>query len=116
MLAGGFDSWVHETGAIVSIPLVDPAGAAAAPGIVLDVRQHEEFVAGHVRGAVNVELGELAHTPVPAGPVTVMCGHGERAMTGASLLARAGRHDVQVLAGGPHDWARVTGAPLVTGR
>ena len=30
----------------------------------------------------------------PTGRSTVMCGHGERAMTAASLLERAGRHDV----------------------
>ena len=33
---------------------------------------------------------------LPQGPVTVMCGHGERAMTAASLLARAGRKDLRV--------------------
>jgi hydroxyacylglutathione hydrolase len=44
-----------------------------------------------------------------------MCGHGERAMTAASLLAARGRHDVSVLAGGPADWAAATGNDLDTG-
>jgi hypothetical protein len=35
-------------------------------------------------------------------------------MTGASILAAAGRHDVFVLVGGPDDWARVAGAHLAT--
>jgi hypothetical protein len=30
------------------------------------------------------------------------CGHGERAMTAASLLARSGRRDVAVFKGAPH--------------
>ena len=44
-------------------------------------------------------------SPVGAGPVTLMCGHGERAMTAASLLDRAGHRDVTVAVGGPDDWA-----------
>ena len=49
---------------------------------------------------------------MPPGPVTLMCGHGERAMTGASILAAAGRADVSVMVGGPEDWARAAGAQL----
>jgi len=45
----------------------------------------------------------------------VMCGHGERAMTAASLLQRAGRHGLAVLAGGARDWAAATGRPLQEG-
>jgi hydroxyacylglutathione hydrolase len=41
-----------------------------------------------------------------------MCGHGERAMTAASLLQRAGRQDLQVAIGGPKDWQRATGRAL----
>jgi 3-mercaptopyruvate sulfurtransferase SseA len=41
-----------------------------------------------------------------------MCGHGERAMTGASLLERAGRRDLTVLLGGAGDWSKSTGRPL----
>jgi rhodanese-related sulfurtransferase len=46
----------------------------------------------------------------------VMCGHGERAMTGASLLAARGRRDLSVLDGGPDVWAATTGRPLEVGR
>jgi rhodanese-related sulfurtransferase len=48
----------------------------------------------------------------PGRPVTVMCGHGERAMTAASLLARAGHKDLRVAHGGPQDWQRATGQAL----
>ena len=74
---------------------------------MIDVRQRSEYEAGHVPGAVHVELGSLAHTDVPDGPVTVMCGHGERAMTGASILTARGHRDVAVLDGGPDTWAAV---------
>jgi rhodanese-related sulfurtransferase len=44
-----------------------------------------------------------------------MCGHGERAMGAASLLARAGHREVAVLDGGPNDWAEATGRTLERG-
>ena len=85
-------------------------------GSIIDVRQANEYAAGHVPGARNVELGQIATVEPTAGPVTVMCGHGERAMTGASLLAARGDHDVVVLDGGPDTWSSATGRPLAVGR
>jgi rhodanese-related sulfurtransferase len=113
-LAGGLDAWASQGRPVDVIPLVDPPDLRA--GSVLDVRQTAEYAAGHVPGAVHVELGSLAARidAVPDGPVILMCGHGERAMTAASLLAAVGRHDVSVLVGGPEDWATTTGAPLAT--
>jgi hydroxyacylglutathione hydrolase len=111
-LAGGLDAWVSGGGPVGRVALVDPP--ALDRNRVLDVRQTSEYSAGHVPGAVHLELGSLPSRldVVPAGPVTLMCGHGERAMTAASLLKAAGRDDVAVLVGGPDDWARLTGAAL----
>jgi hydroxyacylglutathione hydrolase len=87
-------------------------------GVVLDVRQASEVADGHLPGAVTVELGALAGDRLPAqlpeGPVTVMCSHGQRAMTAASLLARAGHKDLGVVHGGPQDWQRATGQALAS--
>lgn len=44
-----------------------------------------------------------------------MCGHGERAMSAASVLARAGHDDLAVRDGGPDQWSAATGRPLQTG-
>ena len=109
-LAGGVAAW-HEAGfELTRIPLVEPG---AVEGPLLDVRQNAEYVGGHVPASIHIELGSLDATDGPApGPITVACGHGERAMTGASLLARAGRSEVAVLDGGPEDWSRATGRPL----
>jgi rhodanese-related sulfurtransferase len=83
---------------------------------VLDVRQNAEFVTGHLPGAAHIELGDLPGRAQDApGEAVVMCGHGERAMTAASMLQRAGHHGVSVLAGGAQDWATVTGQPLQEG-
>ena len=111
-LDGGITAWTDAGLPTSSIPLVDPSAAA---GTVLDVRQGPEWVAGHVPGAVHVELGALADATLPDGPITVMCGHGERAMTGAGLLEAAGHRDLSVLAGGPGDWSAATGIELQTG-
>jgi glyoxylase-like metal-dependent hydrolase (beta-lactamase superfamily II)/rhodanese-related sulfurtransferase len=112
-LDGGIDAWRSAGRPISGIPLVEPEEIV---GTVVDVRQRAEFEAGHVPGAINVELGSLAHTPLREGPVTVMCGHGERAMTGASILTARNHRDVSVLDGGPDTWAAASGRPLVVGR
>jgi hydroxyacylglutathione hydrolase len=44
-----------------------------------------------------------------------MRGHGERAMTAASMLQRAGHHGLAVLADGAQDWATATGRLLQEG-
>ncbi|MDQ3738690.1 MAG: rhodanese-like domain-containing protein [Actinomycetota bacterium] len=114
-LDGGLHAWRSAGLAVGSIPLVSPSEIAPR---VLDVRQDSEWGAGHLPGAFHVELGALAlaGTELPVGPISVMCGHGERAMTGASMLEARGHHDVTVLTGGPDDWHLATGVDLVSGR
>lgn len=112
VLSGGMASWAGAGLPLASIPLVEPDSVS---GTVVDVRQANEFVAGHLPGARNVELGAIALPFAIAGPITVMCGHGERAMTGASVIAARGRRDVRVLEGGPDEWAVATGGTLERG-
>lgn len=111
-LAGGVAAWEESGHRLATIPLVEPTEMA---GRVLDVRQDAEWATGHVPGARHVELGALPAAEIAPEPVTVMCGHGERAMTAASLLAARGHHELSVLAGGPAEWAAATGVDLVTG-
>lgn len=101
-LAGGVSAWTRAGRRLGHVALV--AAAAVDPQRrVVDVRQRSEWEAGHVPDAVHVELGALPGRTalVGDGPVLVHCGHGERAMTAASVLLRAGHDDVAVLAGGP---------------
>ena len=114
-LDGGLASWIAAGEPTSSISVV---GVEALDGArVLDIRQDNEFASGHVPGAGHVELGELATRVggVPDEPVVVMCGHGERAMSAASLLARIGHREVAVLEAGPQDWADATGRSLEVG-
>ena len=117
-LAGGVDAWRAAGGSLAAVAVVGaPEIAAENTGTLIDVRQHSEFVAGHVPRAINIELGSLIEraADLPSRPVTLMCGHGERAMTGASLLARSGRNDLTVVTGGPDSWAAATGRRLQVG-
>ena len=109
---GGMHYWTAAGEPTSAIPLVTAERIGAAR--VLDIRQDNEFTSGHVPAADHIELGELASRAgdVPAGPTVVMCGHGERAMSAASVLASAGHRDVAVLTGGPQDWAESTGQCL----
>jgi hydroxyacylglutathione hydrolase len=113
-LAGGMAAWQADGGQVEVTELVTADRIGGRP--VLDVRQTAEYVSGHVPGAVHVELGDLPARiqDTPAGAV-VMCGHGERAMTAASLLQRAGHRGLAVLAGGAGEWAAAAGRPLRAG-
>jgi hydroxyacylglutathione hydrolase len=115
-LAGGMPGWRAAGLPEARLPLVEAEQLDDQPGAVLDVRQADEIADGHLPGALTVELGALTGDRPPAqlpeGPVTVMCSHGQRAMTAASLLERAGRRDLRVVVGGVDDWQRATGQAL----
>jgi hydroxyacylglutathione hydrolase len=111
-LDGGIPVWIAAGLSVGEVALVD---ADRVRDRIVDVRQSNEYTSGRIPGAVNIELAAIADATMPDGPVTVMCGHGERAMTAASLLARAGRRVVSVFDGGPGDWAAATGRQLEAG-
>ena len=111
VLVGGISSWQATGRPVRTIDLVD---ANHLHRNIVDVRQSSEYAAGHVPGAVNVELGTVSTATLAPQRWTVMCGHGERAMTAASILA-VRRYEVNVLDGGPDTWARATGRALELG-
>jgi hydroxyacylglutathione hydrolase len=114
-LDGGMAAWQAAGGEQRRLSVV-ASRDLCAPAIV-DVRQAAEYEAGHLPGAVPAELGALdSSTQLPPGPLTLMCGHGERAMTAASLLERRGRSELTVVEGGPEEWAEVPGHRLEVGR
>ena len=114
-LAGGMAAWIAAAQPALSTELVTPGQIEDRR--VLDVRQTGEFDSGHIPGAEQVELGLVAEAAgrIPAASTVVMCGHGERAASAASLLERAGHGQLAVLVGGPDDWSRATGHQLETG-
>jgi hydroxyacylglutathione hydrolase len=93
----------HESASIdlVTLEDIDPATS------ILDVRQDAEWTGGHAPGAAHIELAELIDGTPDIEPGTVVhCGHGHRAMTAASLLARAGSPPAAVTTAGYTDIQR----------
>jgi rhodanese-related sulfurtransferase len=84
--------------------------AAGAALVIVDVRQPEEFTGppGHLPGAVNVPLAELANrTPDLAARkqlIVVVCKTDRRSARAATELLAAGLRDVAVLHGGTDGW------------
>ena len=77
--------------------------AEASAAVLLDVRERGEYAAGHVPGAVNVPLGELAaraaELPLDR-PIAVHCQSGSRSMIAVSVLRRAGFTHLANVTGG----------------
>ena len=113
-LEGGIDAW-RAAGLPVSTIGIRQVNEEVQ-GAPLDVRQASEWASGHIPGAVHLELGSVMALAraIPAGPLTIYCGHGERAMTAASLLEGQGRTSLAVLDGGFDAW-RSAKRPIATG-
>ena len=91
---------------IPSIPIDQiPPGA-----LLLDVREDDEWAAGHIDGAVHVPMGRIPHQlqldpgPItPDTPVVVVCKVGSRSAQVTAWLLRQG-YDAVNLAGGMLAW------------
>lgn len=111
-LAGGIEAWQRQGLPLESRALVDAAGARAllSEGAVpVDVRERDEYEAGHIPGAIHIPLGKLRDKAweLPSGrPLLVYCAAGERASTGLSLLSALGFEDVANLQGGFGAWQK----------
>lgn len=82
---------------------------------LIDVREADEFAAGHVPGAVNMPLSQLNPAMVPTStadkPVVVMCRSGNRSSKAQAALAQAGRTDIRNFKGSMIEWT-ARGAPI----
>lgn len=87
--------------------LVDESAA-----ILLDVREDDEWKAGHAPGAIHVRLGDLdVRTFDTTAPVVAVCRSGSRSGSAAKKLAAAGV-TVYNLVGGMRAW-REAGRPVI---
>jgi rhodanese-related sulfurtransferase len=93
---------------------IAPAAASAAlldTDLVLDVREPDEYTAGHLPGAVNIPRGllefKLSGTPAFERrdlKIVVYCKTGGRAALAACALHEMGYVSVQSVAGGIDAW------------
>jgi rhodanese-related sulfurtransferase len=109
VLAGSNSPAVNGTAAV---QLITPASyqdrfAGGREGhLLIDVRTPAEFASGHIAGAVNIPVDELASrlSEVPQGqPVVVYCRSGNRSAQASRILAQAGYSDIYDL-GGLNAW------------
>ncbi len=92
---------------------VEELAAVHKGGVLVDVREPEEYVAGHVPGAVPIPMSQLATRMGEidkTSPVFVICESGNRSSAMTDLLRGAGFDAVSV-AGGTGPWTR-SGRPL----
>jgi rhodanese-related sulfurtransferase len=94
---------------------VDQAAALIEAGAALiDVREPAEFRNGHLPGAVNIPMGQVAgrlHEIDRGSPVYVVCAAGNRSGAMTDVLRAHGFNATNV-AGGTADWIR-SGRPIV---
>ncbi|AMM23770.1 rhodanese-like domain-containing protein [Variovorax sp. PAMC 28711] len=120
------DNWmliliVLSSGAMLAWPLLRGGGGGAltAQGavqlinrqraVVLDVREPEEFAAGHATGSRNVPLDQLeaklqSTIKNKTLPVLIMCATGARAQRAVAIAKKLGYEQAQAVAGGLKGW------------
>jgi hydroxyacylglutathione hydrolase len=122
-LAGGMTAWRAEDREIARIERIRAADLHAlseddASLQILDVRERDEWEAGHIPGSIFMpyhDLHELPQELDPSKPVAAICASGQRSAVAASLVARLGGERVlHVVEGGVGTWGRA-GHPLERG-
>jgi rhodanese-related sulfurtransferase len=97
------------------VPTVSVADMPA-DGFLLDVRENDEWAAGHAPDAVHVPMMEIPvrTDEVPTDrDVYVICRAGSRSAQVVAYLQQNGYDRVNNVAGGMHDWD-AAGKPMVS--
>lgn len=104
---------------IQEIPLQDAELAIRAADVLIDVREADEFAAGHLPGAVLMPRGllefKLSGSPAMAArdlKVVLYCKTSGRAALAAQSMKEMGYLSVQSLAGGFDAW-EAAGKPVI---
>ena len=96
------------------------SGLRERSAALVDVREADEWQAGHVAGSIHLPLGRLGNgreldVAAPRGTIAVACAAGARAAFAASLLRRGGWRDVVRVAGGGIGGLPAYDVPLIVG-
>lgn len=80
-------------------------------GTYIDVREPDEFRAGHIPGALLFPVGEIAERidELPAGDLLIYCRSGARAQHAAELIAASRGEDIRLVEGSFMAWERQQG-------
>jgi phage shock protein E len=82
--------------------------------LIIDVREKDEFVRGHINGARNISQNLLKQkvceiAPDRSSPIVVYCAHGNRGALAADTLQKMGYQNVFSLKGGLSGWLEAGG-------
>ena len=83
------------------------------PFVLVDVREHNEYAAGHLPGAVHMSKGVIERdaetkVPDPATPLVLYCGGGYRSALAADNLQKMGYTNVISMDGGWRGWTQAS--------
>lgn len=109
-LKGGFEAWANageEVDIIIDVEADELAMDLPFDDnlVVVDVRKEAEYADGHVKGAVNLPLGEITDPGLIANieerdNLYVHCQSGYRSVIASSMLKRQGFHNLRNVVGG----------------
>lgn len=116
------------SGGLLLVPALKGAGAGSLlpndavvkinreKAVIVDVREPEEYVKGHITNAKNIPLSQLDErlpqaVKNKALPVILVCEKGHRAVRAQAQAKKLGYDNAQALAGGMKAW-RDTGLPV----
>jgi rhodanese-related sulfurtransferase len=104
---------------VTEIPLADAEAAIRDADVLLDVREGDEFAAGHLPGAIHASRGmlefKLSSTPALTArdlKVVLYCKTSGRAALAAAAMQDMGYLNVKSIAGGFDGWV-AAGKPVV---
>ena len=92
---------------IKRVPIGESPALQRTGTVIVDVREMDEWGAGHIDGAQNLPLGTLLSTAAVldrSTPLALHCEGGTRSAIGAALLEQMGFSDVTDLTGGWTEW------------
>ncbi|HMC13351.1 MAG TPA: rhodanese-like domain-containing protein [Gallionellaceae bacterium] len=97
---------VKEVNCVAALQLINHKEAC-----ILDVREQDEFKAGHLLNAKSIPLGKLRDRigeleRYREKPIVVVCRSGQRSATACALLDKEGFSQVYNLSGGVTAWQK----------
>jgi len=88
------------------------ASQLSSESVIIDVRTHEEFVAGHIEGAINIaitsdDFSSIINQFPKKIPTYIYCRSGKRSIRAASQMKTMGFKKIVELEGGFLAWKKM---------
>jgi rhodanese-related sulfurtransferase len=89
--------------------------------VVIDVREYDEFIKGHIEDATNIPLSKIKDhasslDAYKTNQVLLVCQDGSRSSTAGKIVNKAGVNDLYVISGGMQSWQEDYKLPIKISR